>query len=322
MHSIVGSESSGHSHLLTIGNDVSSERIREMFDRYAPCMVAIITTDENEQVAVGAGFHIGDGWIVTARHVVDSRRIVKLEPHRYAQCSRVERIIFPSDPKEDLALMLTDFSLKHYMSSNFTFSPPRDKYDHIPLGSHLSDWIGDELVLSEVLIIGYPSIPTADHPTLVAVKGEVNAIVDSYLGPAGQPYFITSPVPRGGFSGGPVISEWDFLLGVQTDSFITADQIPELGFAAALTVEPLWGLLFDNEIYPASNAVLAYALGHLDVSAMNLTLGQSRLVAAYLRDEINRRRVYTPDADQQDLLKLYDYVQRRFGPNAMELGVD
>jgi hypothetical protein len=168
--------------------------------------------------------------------------------------------------------------------------------------------------------MGYPPIPTADRPTLVAVKGEVNAVVDSYLGPAGQPFFVTSPIPRGGFSGGPVISEYDFLLGVQTDSFISADQIPELGFAAALTVEPLWGLLFDNEVYPASNAVLAYALGGLDLTAMNLTLRQSRLVAAYLRDNINRFRI--TEHDKQELRKLYEYVEERFGPNAMEVGYE
>lgn len=299
---------------------MSSEQIREMFERYAPCMVAIITEDDNNKIAVGAGFHIGDSWIATARHVVDGRRIIKLEPHRYATCSRVERIIFPSDPKEDVALMLTDFSLEQYMSPKVDFNPPGKKHDHIPLGSHLSDWIGDELILSDVLIMGYPPIPTADRPTLVAVKGEVNAIVDSYLGPAGQPFFVTSPIPRGGFSGGPVISEYDFLLGVQTDSFITADQITELGFAAALTVEPLWGLLFDNEIYPASNAVLAYALGGLDVSAMNLTLHQSRLVAAHLRSFINRPE--RSEKDRQDLGKLYEYVEERFGPNAMEVGFD
>jgi hypothetical protein len=284
-------------------------------------MVAIITEDDSNQTAVGAGFHIGDSWIVTARHVVDSRRIVGLEPHRYATCTRVERIIFPSDPKEDVALMLTDFSLEDYMSPMVRFNPPREKYDHVPLGSHLSDWIGDELVLSDVLIMGYPPIPTAGHPTLVAVKGEVNAIVDSYLGPAGQPFFVTSPIPRGGFSGGPVISEYDFLLGVQTDSFMTADQVPELGFGAALTVEPLWGLLFDNEIYPASNAVMAYALGSLDLTGMNLTLHQSRLVADHLRDFINRFK-RSSEHDQRELLKLYVYVEARFGPNAMEVGFE
>jgi hypothetical protein len=33
------------------------------------------------------------------------------------------------------------------------------------------------------------------------------------------------------------------------------DEVPaELGYGAAITVEPLWGLLMDNHIYPASNA--------------------------------------------------------------------
>jgi S1-C subfamily serine protease len=103
--------------------------MRQLFEQYAPCMVAIITEGDNDETAVGAGFHIGDRWIATARHVVESRRIVGLAPHRYATCTRVERILFPSDPKEDVALMLTDFSLEHYMSPMVSFSPPRKKYD-------------------------------------------------------------------------------------------------------------------------------------------------------------------------------------------------
>jgi len=74
-----------------------------------------------------------------------------------------------------------------------------------------------------------------------------------YRGPR-HPHFIISPLPRGGFSGGPVITSYGALLGVMTTSLVMVELPAELGYGAAISVEPLWGLLMDNHIYPASNA--------------------------------------------------------------------
>ena len=51
-----------------------------------------------------------------------------------------------------------------------------------------------------------------------------------------------------------MLTSYGMLLGVMTEA-LTLDGLPaELGYGAAITVEPLWGLLMDNGIYPASNA--------------------------------------------------------------------
>src|SRR5207302_1189745 len=50
---------------------------------------------------------------------------------------------------------------------------------HLPvfvLGTHLNELMGDEMLLSRVLVMGYPPIPFADDVPLVSVIGEVNAI--------------------------------------------------------------------------------------------------------------------------------------------------
>jgi hypothetical protein len=73
-----------------------------------------------------------------------------------------------------------------------------------------------------------------------------------YRGPR-HPHFIISPIPRGGFSGGPVVTSYGHLLGVMTESLVVDDLPAELGYGAAISVEPLWDLLMDNHIYPASN---------------------------------------------------------------------
>jgi hypothetical protein len=116
------------------------------------------------------------------------------------------------------------------------------------LGSHLDDWINDsDFYLAPVLIMGYPPIPFSSSPRLVAVAGEVNAVIDRY--DLRHPHFIVSPLPRGGFSGGPAIVDWEFSLGVVSQDLRT-DSASEPGFTAVISVEPLWVLLDVHGIRP------------------------------------------------------------------------
>jgi hypothetical protein len=124
----------------------------------------------------------------------------------------------------------------------------------------LDDWIGGEFLLMEVVGWAIPPIPLSGHPVLVAARGEINAVIDPYSG-ARHPLFVISPLARGGF-GGPVLFGGGGLLGVLTQSLVRDAAPPELGYHAALTVQPLWDLLFAKRIFPASNIRFAYAMRH------------------------------------------------------------
>lgn len=129
----------------------------------------------------------------------------------------------------------------------------------------MDDWIGDELMLTKAVLVGYPPIPRSDRPVEVAVEVEVNAIIDRYDGP--HPYFIMSSIPRGGFSGGPVISEYGFLLGVLIESLFWGGQSLEVGFAAVISIEPLLDLIYESQIDCGKNSTFArwlYDSGDLD----------------------------------------------------------
>lgn len=230
--------------------------LRHLFNKYKACMVRIAVETSEGLPANGAGFHIGRGVIVTARHVVQANRIVEV---RSESCGigqvKTTEVILATDPKVDLALLKTDFQLDHCLDevTFMTGDGPdvvrnEDKTDHVPIGLHLNDWIGDDFVLSRILVMGYPRIPLAKDPVLVVYTGEVSAVVDT-LGER-HPYFVISPMARGGFSGGPVISEYDFLLGVATQSWVEGDKGPETGYFSLLTVEPLLELLAANGIRP------------------------------------------------------------------------
>lgn len=216
-------------------------------------MVRITIQTANGDLSNGSAFHIGGGWLVTAAHVINSGRIEEVVSEQYSEQLTIEKIICHSDERVDLAVLKTDLDLTHYLTKT-TIVNPLDGFiqtDHIEIGGHLDDWIGDELVLSKVLLMGYPPIPFSNGPVLLAAEGEVNAVVDKYNGP--HPHFIISCMGRGGYSGGPVLSEYGFLLGILTESLVVNGQVEELGYSSAISIEPLLALLHENSIYPGKN---------------------------------------------------------------------
>ncbi|HJT59007.1 MAG TPA: serine protease [Ktedonobacteraceae bacterium] len=219
-------------------------------------MVHIIVKNSAGDYANGTGFHIGNGYLVTARHVIENHSIEFITGETFSsEDISIKKVFYPSDPLIDLAVLETNFSLQYFMEkvsiidSNGVSS---EKASFIPLGGHLDDWLGDELVLSKVIVMGYPGIPFSREAVLVAVQGEVNAVIDKYRGP--HPHFIISSMPRGGFSGGPVISEYGFLLGVFIESLFEGGKTAEMGFASVLTIEPLLVLLQKNGIKIRENS--------------------------------------------------------------------
>ncbi len=83
-------------------------------------------------------------------------------------------------------------------------------------------------------------------------------MVDRYDGP--HPHFILSGIPRGGFSGGAAFSGWGFLLGVVTDSLYERDGEHEVGFMAAISVEPVLALVYEQSVDCGKNLEFAKSL--------------------------------------------------------------
>jgi trypsin-like peptidase len=232
------------------------------YSYFSPCIAGLVTEDSSGAEGIGTAFHIGDGYLVTARHVVEDRKIIDLLTHVHASVTIDSiRLIYPSDPNIDLALLCTDFSLDYYMNRTriIISGQEAEKVDHLQLGGHLDDFIDDGLILLPIIVFGYPPIPLSSQPVLVAARGEINAVVDTYIG-SPHPLFVISPLARAGFSGGPVILGESYVLGVVTSSLLRDDATAEVGFHAALTVEPIWNLLFEHRIFPASNGLMMYEM--------------------------------------------------------------
>jgi hypothetical protein len=182
-------------------------------------------------------------------------RVNAVVPERQFEPLTVRKIHHHPDPTVDLAILETDFNLEPRIQGTTYHLPdgtelPANELHRlfIPIGDHLDDWIGDEFILQDVVLLGYPRVPLALRPVLVASIGQVNAVIDRYIGP--HPFFLVSSMPRGGFSGGPAITEYGALLGVITTSFVRDNLELELGFNGVISIEPLIALLADSGLRP------------------------------------------------------------------------
>ncbi len=119
----------------------------------------------------------------------------------------------------------------------------------LELGGHYDDWINNEQwLLTRGIVFGYPPIPTSKNVTLVVDRVSVNAVVDTYRDRYVR--FVVSGVPRGGFSGGPVWHEWNFVLGMITESLEYQGHRPDMGYLTVLSVESLRECLEQHGLMP------------------------------------------------------------------------
>lgn len=88
----------------------------DLYRKLHVCMVRVTTVTADGTLGCGAAFHIGDGWLATARHVIDHGELEELAQHDRPDGLVCERIIYPDDEDVDLALLHTNFDLTHYMT--------------------------------------------------------------------------------------------------------------------------------------------------------------------------------------------------------------
>lgn len=229
------------------------------FAKFKACIVAVVSEDKDGDEHIGTGFHIGDGLIATARHVIENRNNLRIFNYFYLETHgeqyTAEEIYYPENPLADVAVLATNFVSKVRTG---------EEADHIPIGVEWDDFVkNDSLILYDVIVMGYPAIPTG-FPTLVTIATQINGIVDQYYyqGQLPPPCYILSGIPRGGFSGAPMLVDFgedSFVMGIVTSSLYKNDEPLETGFMAAVTIESLLDTLHFHKLYPASNGLMVKA---------------------------------------------------------------
>jgi hypothetical protein len=240
-----------------------------MFQKFGGAMAYVAVEKPDGTHNIGTAFHVGEGVFVTARHVVERLRIreIATTAWSYIDAKKSEESLVAvaiPDGTQRRVHLVTSSTLE--IASGPYFHPDEtvdvavfrvQGYDPrlpwVPLGDHLDDWLGEsDFVLAEAIVLGYPPIPFTTRPHLVAARAEINAQIDL----RGRPHvhFVVSATPRGGFSGGLVVVEYGFALGVITESLVMNNKEPESGFFTVLSVEPILSCLAEHKLLPDCQA--------------------------------------------------------------------
>jgi hypothetical protein len=252
---------------------MESTRATRLHGTYGAAVAFVEVETRTGDFSIGTAFHVGEGVFVTARHVVEGHTIHRVEITEPLPIRGAE--MFPELPGSTIDAWETSWAEVLGRTPLWKdWAPPMKLSDGpvlsnnpdsdvaafrveaihpgagiVLLGVHIDDWVHrNSWVLLDCLVLGYPPIPTTNTPHLVSARAEINAVVQPRHAP--NIHFIVSSLPRGGFSGGPVIHEDGYALGLVTSSLTEADKPPETGFMAVLSVEPILDLLRGNGLMP------------------------------------------------------------------------
>jgi hypothetical protein len=251
---------------------MDDERAHDLFMEYAAAVAYVAVQTPAGDARIGTAFHIGDNIWITARHVIEGNAIVKIgttegsianysqklaevrgngggleagSPHGTYRIVG-EPMLHPENGVDVAALRL-DGPYGEFQGALYGF-PNSEPVPFVQLGGWLDDWLGNELVLASVLVMGYPPIPFGRGPLLLAARAEINAILDKRQ--ERHPYFILSALARPGLSGSLAITSWGDALGVTTESLVMDHAPAEVGFFTVLSVEPIYDCLEHHGVMP------------------------------------------------------------------------
>ena len=248
--------------------DVAENRVKRQalhLAQYSCAWVAIKTVEGVH--AIGTAFHVGNGVYLTARHVLEGNTIEEIGLLSGGRLF-LEDLQVPVPTKGTLVTEAGEFpvwSLRHekpaiadgpFYHPNpeidvaaFTLSGIDQNTPYFQIGGHYDDWINDDdWLLTGGTAFGFPPIPFTHRPVLVVATVEVNAVIDTRLDRYVR--FVVSGEPRGGFSGGPVLHEWGFVLGMIIQSLEHGAAQREGGFFTVLSIEPLRECLEEYGLLP------------------------------------------------------------------------
>lgn len=196
----------------------------------------VVRTKEGDE-SIGTAFHIGDGYFVTAKHVVEGNVILAVSITQSLGSSSGYHSNHLTDDLRPRTLSLlegpkladgdVDVAVLRVKAENAIPSIRLSSIDDI----YLSE---ENVILSSVVCFGYPPIPLTTHPFQVAVDGRINALIKV----RGSDYltYVISATSRGGFSGGPVLDESGVAIGLVTEALVRNDSGAETGFFTCLSI--------------------------------------------------------------------------------------
>jgi hypothetical protein len=177
-------------------------------EKYTNSVFKIEHIDVEGGVSIGTGFYfaasnetIAKYVIITNKHVVENAKTINVF-NKADKKIQYKKII--SDPDSDLAYIVLEKALP---IPTFHFNVETN-------------------VLTEIVTIGYPSVPMSKLAYQLAHRGEVNSFIETYHG---NKRFIFSAKTSSGNSGSPILDKYGMIIGIATEELFEKEQFFEKG---------------------------------------------------------------------------------------------
>ncbi len=197
------------------------------FLRYllSPCIVQI-TGKIGEDIHAGSGIFISRTIILTCSHVLEDMKIDELQ---IINGQEIRVVNFRSHPKIDVGYIEIEHPFD-YAETQVVFAEPK--------------------ILDEIYVMGFPKIPFTREPILIVQKGEVNSTNATALD--GSKVFFFSAVARPGNSGGPIVSNDGYIVGIVSKDFSSTNETALPFYAGVPTSEIIKALqeIDENIVLP------------------------------------------------------------------------
>ena len=163
-----------------------------LFHLSAPGVVHITGKNKDGDVVAGTGLVFHPHHILTCRHVVCDMQLDRRQTFQGLECTVDEKSIH-KHKKDDVAVIRVDEPLLPV--AGLVFQPP--------------------VIAQTVFTLGYPKIPYTRKAPLTMQSGAVTS--ESVVSLYGESLFLYSAISRPGNSGGPVISEDGYVVGISSE---------------------------------------------------------------------------------------------------------
>lgn len=179
-----------------------------IIDRYKDSVLKIQHKDKSGDYSIGTGFYYAAGnekvvkyLIITNKHVIEKATEIKV-------FSRTDKEISYKDIKVNSTRDLAFIELNQPLESPiFHFNPGRE-------------------IFSEIITIGYPSVPMTKLAYQIYHKGEINSFVEDYRD---NQLFLFSAKTSSGNSGSPIIDKYGMVIGIVTEELFEQEQFYQKG---------------------------------------------------------------------------------------------
>jgi len=179
-----------------------------IIDKYSGSILKIENKNSNGDYSIGTGFYcsllndkIDKHIVITNKHVLEKASSIRLLTK---EDNEIKYTSIKKDLNRDLAFIELEESLD---VPCFCFNSSCD-------------------VLSEIITIGYPSIPMTKYAYQLCHKGEINTLVEDYMG---NKLFLFSAKTSSGNSGSPIIDSYGMIVGIVSEELFEKEQFFEKG---------------------------------------------------------------------------------------------